>query len=52
MLVGGAVVASKQKVGLIAKLFGNGGFPDEDEAVKAVAAAVAGAKASRAGAPG
>jgi len=36
VLVGGEVVASKEKAGFIAKLFGGGGFPDEDAAVDAV----------------
>lgn len=36
VLVDGVVVASKRKVGLLSKLFGSGGFPDEAAAVAAV----------------
>lgn len=36
VLVGGEVVASKEKAGLLKKLFGGGGFPDEEAAVQAV----------------
>ncbi len=35
-MAGGEVVASKEKVGLLSKIFGNGGFPDEGAAVAAV----------------
>ena len=38
VLVNGEVVASKEKVGLLRKLFGDKGFPDEAAAVAAVRA--------------
>jgi len=41
VFVDGEVVATKHAVGLLARLRGNKGFPDDDEAVEAVRAKVA-----------
>jgi hypothetical protein len=41
VIVGDRVVASKSKSGLLGKIVGKGGFPDEDEAVAAVRSALA-----------
>ena len=41
VMVGDEIVASKEKVGILTKIFGDGGFPDDAEAVAAVRAKLA-----------
>ena len=40
-MVDGDVIASREKVGLVRKIFGDGGWPDEDETVDAIRARLA-----------
>ena len=36
MLLGDELIASKQKTGIVERLFGQKGFPDEDDVIKAL----------------
>ena len=49
VLVSGEVVVSKEKVGLLRKMFGDGGFPDDAAATQAVKEKLAAIKTGKPG---